>query len=154
MLISPVEDITSLLKALTARGTKVVLVYSPAVEGTFSSVSVDDFYDVHLATKYLWGIGRRSIAFVVGSQPFRQATDRLTGNMRAVAEFPDTTLEVLQASDPTLLDGRCGIGNAFTCREQGLRRRGYSERMICWRCASCSRSPWCTLCESPRTWHS
>ena len=116
VLISPVKDITARLKALTARGTKVVLVDSPALEGTFSSVSVDDVSGGYLATKHLLDIGRRRIAFVAGPQQFHQVTDRLTGAMRAVAEFADATLEVLQAADLTVLGGR-GIGDTLTGRD-------------------------------------
>ncbi|MGO2541528.1 MAG: LacI family DNA-binding transcriptional regulator [Specibacter sp.] len=119
LLISPVKDITTRLKALAGRGTKVVLVDSPALEGTFSSVSVDDVSGGYLATKHLLEIGRRRIAFVAGPQQFHQVTDRLSGAMRAVAEVSGVTLEVLQAADLTVLAGR-GIGDALTTREPGL----------------------------------
>ncbi|MBP2412370.1 LacI family transcriptional regulator [Arthrobacter stackebrandtii] len=119
VLISPVKDITARLKALVARGTKVVLVDSPAQEGAFSSVSVDDISGGFMATKHLLDIGRRRIAFVAGPQEFHQVTDRLTGAMRAVAQVPGATLEVLQASDLTVLAGR-GIGDALVARESLL----------------------------------
>ena len=115
VLISPVKDITTRLNALAARGTKVVLVDSPANEGTFSSVSVDDVSGGYLATKHLLDIGRRRIAFVAGSQQFHQVTDRLSGAMKAVAEVPGATLEVLQADDLTVLAGR-EVGESLTTR--------------------------------------
>lgn len=116
LLISPVKDITTRLKALSDRGTKVVLVDSPANQGTFSSVSVDDVSGGYLATKHLLDIGRRRIAFVAGPQQFHQITDRLAGAMRAVAEIQGATLEVLQAADLTVLAGR-GIGDTLTGRD-------------------------------------
>lgn len=106
VLISPVSDITERLSALTARGTKVVLVDSPSSEGDFSSVSVDDVHGGYTATKHLLDIGRRRIAFVAGPQQFHQVSDRLAGARTAVAEVAGATLEVLQASDLTVLAGR------------------------------------------------
>lgn len=119
VLISPVAENSKRLAALTARGTKVVLVDSPSSEGEFSSVSVDDVSGGYLATKHLLDIGRRRIAFVAGPQQFHQVTDRLAGAMRAVAEVPGATLEVLQASDLTVLAGR-GLGDSLVERERSL----------------------------------
>lgn len=119
VLISPVAENSKRLAALTARGTKVVLVDSPSSEGEFSSVSVDDVSGGYMATKHLLEIGRRKIAFVAGPQQFHQVTDRLSGAMRAVAEVPGATLEVLQATDLTVLAGR-GVGDALTARAPEL----------------------------------
>lgn len=119
VLISPVAENSKRLAALTARGTKVVLVDSPSSEGEFSSVSVDDISGGYMATKHLLDIGRRRIAFVAGPQQFHQVTDRLSGAMRAVAEVPGATLEVLQAADLTVLAGR-GMGDALVERERSL----------------------------------
>lgn len=119
VLISPVAENSKRLAALTARGTKVVLVDSPSSEGEFSSVSVDDISGGYMATKHLLDIGRRRIAFVAGPQQFHQVTDRLSGAMRAVAEVPGATLEVLQAADLTVLAGR-GMGDSLVERERSL----------------------------------
>lgn len=119
VLISPVAENSKRLAALTARGTKVVLVDSPSSEGEFSSVSVDDVSGGYMATKHLLDIGRRRIAFVAGPQQFHQVTDRLSGAMRAVAEVPGATLEVLQAADLTVLAGR-GVGDSLVERERSL----------------------------------
>lgn len=117
LLISPVTDITTRLKALAARGTKVVLVDTPSNDGEFSSVSVDDISGGYQATKHLLDVGRRRLAFVAGPQQFHQVTDRLLGAMRAMAEVPDATLEVLQAEDLTVLAGR-DIGDALVQRKR------------------------------------
>ncbi|WP_125612353.1 LacI family DNA-binding transcriptional regulator [Specibacter cremeus] len=117
VLISPVADITQRLTALAERGTHVILVDSPAGEGAFSSVSVDDVSGGYLATKHLLGLGRRRIAFVAGPQHFHQVRDRLTGTTRAVGEVVGATLEVLQADDLTVLAGRA-IGDALVRRER------------------------------------
>lgn len=119
VLISPVTDITKRLSALSERGTKVVLVDSPATEGTFSSVSVDDISGGYLATRHLLDIGRRRIGYVAGPQQFHQVTDRLAGARHAVAEVPGATLEVLQAGDLTVLAGR-EVGDALVDRDPAL----------------------------------
>lgn len=92
---------------------------SPSSEDEFSSVSVDDVSGGYMATKHLLDIGRRRIAFVAGPQQFHQVTDRLSGAMRAVAEVPGATLEVLQAADLTVLAGR-GVGDSLVERERSL----------------------------------
>ncbi|ALV47024.1 LacI family transcriptional regulator [Arthrobacter alpinus] len=119
VLISPVSDIAERLATLTARGTKVVLVDSTSDSGQFSSVSVDDVSGGYLATKHLLDIGRRRIAFVAGPQQFHQVSDRLAGARRAVAEVPEATLEVLQASDLTVLAGR-EVGDVLVERKSTL----------------------------------
>lgn len=119
VLISPVSDIAERLATLTARGTKVVLVDSTSDSGQFSSVSVDDVSGGYLATKHLLDIGRRRIAFVAGPQQFHQVADRLAGARRAVAEVPGATLEILQASDLTVLAGR-EIGDVLVERKSTL----------------------------------
>ncbi|MDD0859893.1 LacI family DNA-binding transcriptional regulator [Arthrobacter alpinus] len=117
VLISPVAENSSRLTALAARGTKVVLVDSASNSGEFSSVSVDDISGGYLAMKHLLDIGRRRLAFVAGPQQFHQITDRLAGARSAVAEFPDATLEILQASDLTVLAGR-EVGGTLVSRER------------------------------------
>lgn len=117
VLISPVAENSDRLAALTERGTKVVLVDSPSSAGQFSSVSVDDVSGGYLATKHLLDLGRRKLAFVAGPQQFHQVTDRLAGAQSAVEEFPDATLEVLQANDLTVLAGR-DVGNALVTRDR------------------------------------
>ncbi|POH75220.1 LacI family DNA-binding transcriptional regulator [Arthrobacter glacialis] len=119
VLISPVSDTSARLAALAARGIKVVLVDSPSSEGQFSSVSIDDVSGGYMATKHLLDIGRRRVAFVAGPQQFHQVTDRLAGAQRAVLEVPGATLEVLQASDLTVLAGR-EVGDALVEREREL----------------------------------
>lgn len=119
LLISPVSDTSARLAALAARGIKVVLVDSPSNEGQFSSVSIDDISGGYMATKHLLDIGRRRIAFVAGPQQFHQVTDRLAGAQRAVSEVRGATLEVLQASDLTVLAGR-EVGDALVEREREL----------------------------------
>lgn len=126
ILISPVADIAKRLTAISERGTPVILVDSPAVEGLFSSVSVDDVSGGYMATKHLLSLGRRRIAFVAGPQKFHQVRDRLAGATRAAGEVPGVTLEVLQADELTVLAGR-GIGDTLVHRD----RKSLPDGLFC-----------------------
>lgn len=117
LLISPVSEISGRLQELAKRGTKVILVDSPATGGTLSSVSVDDVHGGYVATKHLLQTGRRRLAYLAGPQHFHQVTDRLEGARRAVGEVPGSTLEVLQATDLTVLAGR-SVGDNLVARER------------------------------------
>ncbi|WP_354212381.1 LacI family DNA-binding transcriptional regulator [Arthrobacter sp. UYCu511] len=126
VLISPVTENSKRLADLAAKGPKVVLVDSPSRTGEFSSVSVDDVYGGYLATKHLLDIGRRRIAFVAGPLQFHQVSDRLAGAKQAIEECPDATLEVLQASDLTVLAGR-EAGDSLVERK----RRNLPDGLFC-----------------------
>ncbi|MEV8145282.1 LacI family DNA-binding transcriptional regulator [Specibacter sp. NPDC078709] len=116
LLISPVGENSKRLTSLSERGTKVVLVDSTSSTGEFSSVSTDDVSGGYMATQHLLDIGKRKLAFVAGPQQLHQVTDRLAGARRAVAEVTGATLEVLQASDLTVLAGR-EVGDSLAERE-------------------------------------
>ncbi len=92
---------------------------SPAGNGEFSSVSVDDTSGGYLATAHLLSLGRRRIAYVAGPQHFHQVRDRLAGAEKAVAEVSGATLEVLQADDLTVMAGR-SIGDELVRRDRAL----------------------------------
>lgn len=117
VLISPVAAPQERLERLNNRGTKVVLVDSPSTESTFSSVSVDDATGGYLATRHLLELGRRRLAFVGGPRSLHQVRTRLEGARRAVAECPGATLEVLDASEMTVLAGR-RAGDSLVARER------------------------------------
>ncbi|MGC5224714.1 LacI family DNA-binding transcriptional regulator [Micromonospora sp. DT81.3] len=106
VLITPVaEDITR-LERLQAGGTPVVLVDRHTEDDAFCSVAVDDVEGGHLAGAHLTAIGRRRIAFVGGPPSIRQVADRLLGARRAVDATPGATLEVIEMTALTVLEGR------------------------------------------------
>lgn len=106
VLISPVGDITERLRQLGERGTPVVLVDRGSEDGSLSSVSVDDVAGGRLAATHLVSRGRRRIAFAGGPLGIRQVADRLRGAQEIVAENPGVSLELLDTSALTVLEGR------------------------------------------------
>jgi LacI family transcriptional regulator len=83
VLITPVDDDTSALDRLRAKGTAVVLVDEPG-HGEICSVAVDDFRGGQLAGEHLLAQGRTRIAYVTGPPSIRQSAERGRGLVRAV----------------------------------------------------------------------
>ncbi|KRC51566.1 LacI family transcriptional regulator [Leifsonia sp. Root227] len=106
VLISPVGDVIPHLRRLRDHGIPSVLVDRTSPDTSFSSVSVDDVIGGELAVAHLLEIGRRRIAYVGGPFEIRQASDRLEGARRAVAAYPDASLEVLPVRALSVLEGR------------------------------------------------
>jgi LacI family transcriptional regulator len=105
VLVSPLGDISERLERLRAHGTPVVLVDRHA-DGALSSVSVDDVAGGRTATSHLLGLGRRRVAFVGGPLGIRQVADRLVGAREAVAAVPGASIEVLEGTALSVLEGR------------------------------------------------
>lgn len=106
VLITPVDDVSGRLERLRSRGIPAVLVDRSSDGAEFSSVSVDDIAGGYLAVRHLIDTGRRRIAFVGGPGTVRQVADRLEGARRAVSKRPDATLEVVETSALSVLEGR------------------------------------------------
>lgn len=121
ILISPYGDIDDRLRALRERGVPVVLVDRDARDGAVSSVSVDDVAGGRLALDHLLALGRRRIAFVGGPIEIRQVADRLAGARSAVAATPDATLETIETTALTVLEGR-RVGSEILARADGRAR--------------------------------
>ncbi|MFC5835008.1 LacI family DNA-binding transcriptional regulator [Nonomuraea insulae] len=104
ILITPVEMDTPWLEELTARGTPVVLVDSPAT-GLQCSVAVDDRLGGQIAGAHLIERGHRRIMFVGGPPSIKQVADRHAGVTSAAA---DGAVELLTctASTLTVAEGR------------------------------------------------
>lgn len=115
VLISPYGDVGTRLARLRSRGTPAVLVDRISVDGSFSSVSVDDVAGGRLAVRHLLDTGRRRVAFAGGPLDIRQVSDRLQGARDAVDRVPDAALEVLELTALTVLEGR-RAGQALLAR--------------------------------------
>ena len=115
VLVSPVADDVPRLERLRAGGTPVVLVDRRTDDDSFCSVAVDDVHGGRLAAEHLTTIGRRRLAFVGGPPSIRQVADRLEGARRAVADCAGATLEVIEMSALTVLEGR-RAGAAISAR--------------------------------------
>jgi LacI family transcriptional regulator len=106
VLVTPVADDLAPLERLQSGGVPVILVDRELPEQDFGSVAVDDVKGGHLAVTHLTDNGRRRIVYVAGPLTTRQVADRLEGARRAVAECPGATLEVIEMSALTVLQGR------------------------------------------------
>jgi len=106
VLITPLGDTGEQLTRLRRRGTPTVLVDRQVEDRSFSSVAVDDVFGGHLAASHLISLGRTRLAFVGGQHTLRQVTDRLEGARRAVAEHPGVTLETIDTTSLSVLEGR------------------------------------------------
>jgi len=120
VLVSPVDDANERLAGLRERGTTTVLIDREAGDRRFSSVSVDDPAGGFAAAKHLLERGRRRLAFVGGPASLRQVTDRLAGARRAVAEQADASLEVIETTALSVLEGR-RAGEAILARPRAER---------------------------------
>jgi DNA-binding LacI/PurR family transcriptional regulator len=106
VLITPLGETGEQLTRLRRRGTPTVLVDRQIEDRSFSSVAVDDVFGGHLAATHLIGLGRTRLAFVGGQHNLRQVNDRLEGARRAVAEHPGVTLEAIDTTSLSVLEGR------------------------------------------------
>ncbi len=106
VLISPLGDDEERLRRLRANGTPVVLVDRSSVDSQLSSVAVDDVAGGRIAAAHLVEVGRRRLAFVGGPTSIRQVSDRLSGAREVVEDTPGTSLEVIETTALTVLEGR------------------------------------------------
>lgn len=106
VLLTPASDDLSAVHRFAAGGMPVILVDREVEEGLLPSVSVDDVEGGRLAAEHLLSAGRRRLVFVGGPQSVHQVADRLRGVQAAVAAHPDVTLEVIEQSALTVLQGR------------------------------------------------
>ena len=106
VLVTPATDDLAPLARLRDAGVPVVLVDRETIGGEYLSVAVDDIEGGQLAVSHLLELGRRRVAFIGGPRSLRQVADRLEGARRAVAEVPGATLEVIEMSALSVLQGR------------------------------------------------
>jgi LacI family transcriptional regulator len=105
LVIPTTEDMTA-LERLHNAGVPVILVDREVDDDRFGSVAVDDVEGGYLAVSHLIAQGRERIVFVAGPLSTRQVRDRLEGARRAVAEHPLVSLDVVEMSALTVLQGR------------------------------------------------
>lgn len=116
VLLTPASDDLSSVERFAAGGMPVVLVDRDVDADAFASVSVDDVEGGRHAVQHLLDGGRRRIAFVCGPRSVQQVADRLRGAEDAVAGTPGATLEVIEQSSLTVLQGRAA-GELLVARE-------------------------------------
>ena len=117
VLVTPAGDDLAGLTRLQSGGVPVILVDREVPDSGFGSVAVDDIEGGHLAVSHLLEHGRRRIAFVSGPRSTRQVADRLEGARRAADSVEGATLEVIEMSALTVLQGRVA-GQAILARDR------------------------------------
>lgn len=120
VLLTPTADDAAAVSRLAEANIPLVLVDAELPGSSVPSVSVDDHEGGHLAASHLLSLGRRRIAFVGGPLSIRQVADRLAGARRALEEFPDAELEVIEQDAMTVLAGRAA-GEAIAHRPSAER---------------------------------
>ncbi|WP_167044293.1 LacI family DNA-binding transcriptional regulator [Microbacterium halimionae] len=119
VLITPTDDQLADLRTLRDAGVPVVLVDRDGGD-EFCSVTVDDVEGGALAAAHLLESGRRRLLFLAGPLGVPQVAERLEGARRAVAEYPDATLEIVEMPALTVLQGRAA-GEQLVARSAGDR---------------------------------
>jgi len=115
MLVSSHHPIDDRLAQIRARGIPSVLIGQLATHELQPSVSVDDVAGGAMAAKHLVELGRKRLAFVGGPLGIRQVADRLEGAGNVVKESAGVTLEVINATNRTIAEGR-EVGRALLAR--------------------------------------
>ncbi len=122
VVISPRADPVR-IQRMQEQGTHVVLVERTTTDPTVSSVAVDNIAGGQLAVNHLVTTGRRRIAFVGGPTSIRQVSDRLIGATRAIGSQQGTTLQVVETTNMTVLEGR-SAGESIVAMEPSERPDG------------------------------
>ncbi len=108
VLITPIDQNSSRLRKLTARGTPVVVVDRAIDGGEHCSVAVNDILGGELAIAHLLELGHDRIAYVGGPNTIGQVIDRRDGARRALrkAGKPPENLIELTTGALTVAEGR------------------------------------------------
>ena len=108
VLITPIDQNSSRLRKLPARGTPVVVVDRAIDDGEHCSVAVNDILGGELAIAHLLELGHDRIAYVGGPNTIGQVIDRRDGARRALrkAGIPPENLIELTTGALTVAEGR------------------------------------------------
>jgi LacI family transcriptional regulator, galactose operon repressor len=108
VLITPIDQNSSRLRKLSARGTPVVVVDRAIDDGEHCSVAVNDVLGGELAIAHLLELGHDRIAYVGGPNTIGQVIDRRDGARRALrkAGKPPENLIELTTGALTVAEGR------------------------------------------------
>lgn len=106
VLITPQSDDRRRVDRLRSRGTPVVLVDEQAPASQYCSLAVDDVEGGRMAVAHLLAGGARKITFVGGPACLHQVADRQAGARAAVDAVPGASLDVVDTTALTVLEGR------------------------------------------------
>lgn len=111
VLVTPTTDDPARLHRLRDQGIPVVLVDRELPGSGLSSVIVNDTLGGDLAATHLFDHGRRRLAFIGGPLTLPQVSHRLDGARAAAARTPGASVEVVERSALTVLEGRAAGGD-------------------------------------------
>jgi len=122
VLITPIDQNSSRLRKLSARGTPVVVVDRAIDDNEHCSVAVNDILGGELAIAHLLELGHDRIAYVGGPNTIGQVVDRRDGARRALrkAGKPPENLIELTTGALTVAEGR-GAGQRLAGLPAGRR---------------------------------
>lgn len=104
ILLAPLDAPLDAARATRSRGVPVVYVNWPG-DGDTCGVVVDEELGGYLAASHLLASGRRRLAFAGGPFTLSAVAQRHQGAQRAVEEFPDASLEVIETHSLTVRGG-------------------------------------------------
>lgn len=106
ILVTPVSADLDVQRAVSRRGTRVILVDAVEPDEDFCAVAADDFHGGYLAVRHLIDIGRRRITILGGPEHFRQVGRRLAGAQAAASETEGVELSYVAPEEMSILAGR------------------------------------------------
>ncbi|NDL58855.1 LacI family DNA-binding transcriptional regulator [Phytoactinopolyspora mesophila] len=124
ILLAPLDAPMTRAEAARQRGTPVVYVNWPGVDGESCGVVVNEELGGYTATRHLIDIGCRRLLFAGGPLTLSAVAERLSGARRAVAEQAGVVeLELLETDKLTVKRG-LDVGRGIAARAPGDRPDG------------------------------
>jgi LacI family transcriptional regulator len=123
IVLAPFDGPLDEVRTLRRRGTKVVYVNWPGVDGESCGVVVDEVLGGELSAQHLIDQGRTRLAFIGGPFSLTAVRDRFEGASRAVRAAAGVTLELITTTKLTVPPG-IAIGRELAARPPSARPDG------------------------------
>ncbi|MDQ0409411.1 LacI family transcriptional regulator [Clavibacter michiganensis] len=123
IVLAPFDGPLDEVRTLRRRGTKVVFVNWPGVDGESCGVVVDEVLGGELSAQHLIDQGRTRLAFIGGPFSLTAVRDRFEGASRAVRAAAGVTLELITTTKLTVPPG-IAIGRELAARKPSARPDG------------------------------
>jgi LacI family transcriptional regulator len=123
IVLAPFDGPLDEVRVLRRRGTRIVFVNWPGVEGESCGVVVDEVLGGELSAQHLIDQGRTRLAFIGGPFSLTAVRDRFEGASRAVRAASGVTLELITTTKLTVPPG-IAIGRELAARDAGTRPDG------------------------------
>lgn len=123
IVLAPFDGPLDEVRTLRRRGTKIVFVNWPGVDGESCGVVVDEVLGGELSAQHLIDHGRTRLAFVGGPFSLTAVRDRFEGASRAARAAPGVTLELITTTKLTVPPG-IAVGREIAARPPSARPDG------------------------------